>query len=161
MSPSRLETIRARAAEARAQILAAPEPSAAIELALAHLQTIERLSAPRQTRRRPRSWGMPPAIHGSETSEEAALLIGPKAATLRARVLTYLRRQGVNGATDEEIQASLHMPANTERPRRVELEDAHLIVRTHATRQTRAGRRAHVYTITERGRAWAQKLEVP
>ena len=99
-----------------------------------------------------------PHVASSDTSKEAAVLVGPKAATLRANVLMFLVSLGHIGATDEEIQDRLKMPANTERPRRRELEADGLVVRTDATRYTKMNRRAHVYVITDRGKQWAVKL---
>jgi hypothetical protein len=129
----------------------------AVRLATEALRTIEALASSAPRRRR--TWAStPPFVAGSDTSEEAAFLIGPKAATLRADVLRHLDYCGQYGATDEEVQVALQMAGNTVRPRRIELETAGLVVRTATTRVTQAGRRAHVYVITARGLAWMQRL---
>lgn len=104
-------------------------------------------------------YGGAPFVAGSETSEEAAALIGPKAETLRMQVLKFLIDQGDDGATDEEIQDATGMGSNTERPRRRELEEANLVLKTYRIRRNRSKRRAAVYVATERGRAWAARLE--
>jgi hypothetical protein len=67
------------------------------------------------------------------------------AATMRAQVYAFLTRQGRYGATDEEISDALAMPGNTERPRRVELENAGFVVDSGGHRQTRSGRNAVVW----------------
>ena len=45
-----------------------------------------------------------PPTNGTPTSNEAAALIVPSAATLRGKVLEYIRARGQEGAIDEEIQ---------------------------------------------------------
>lgn len=80
-----------------------------------------------------------PAQEENQESVEAAISMHPTAGTLRALVLDYLRSHGP--ATDEQIADALGMSGNTERPRRVELERAGLVVRT-GTGRTRSGRAA-------------------
>lgn len=90
----------------------------------------------------------------SDTSREAAeSMLGP-AGNLRARVLRFIAGTRARGATDEEIQRRMPLEPNTERPRRRELELAGYVERTETKRLTRSGRRAHVYTATEKGRVW-------
>lgn len=86
-----------------------------------------------------------PATNGTPTSNEAATLIEPSAATLRGHVLAFLRQRAEAGATDEEMQRSLGMNPSTQRPRRVELERAGLILRTADVRKTSSGRNAIVF----------------
>ncbi len=81
----------------------------------------------------------------SETSRAAWLESRPTAAVLRGVILAYIESRGENGATDEEIQAALMMPGNTERPRRVELVEGGWVRDVGARRATRAGRRAVVW----------------
>ena len=84
--------------------------------------------------------------HGqSTTSRDAAEAIAPRAGTLRHRVLVYLAACGPLGATDEEVQRDLRMAPNTERPRRVELTDAGLVVDSGQRRACRSGRMAVVW----------------
>ena len=66
------------------------------------------------------------------------------ARTLRQQVLDYIREQGVNGATDEEIQDALQMNPSTQRPRRVELMKMGRIA-ANGTRKTKSGRLASVW----------------
>jgi len=80
----------------------------------------------------------------SPTSKEAAEAIEPKAGTLRAKVLAFIRRQSRHGATDEEIQDALRMNPSTQRPRRVELVEQKLRAGS-GTRPTRSGRAAVVW----------------
>ena len=87
----------------------------------------------------------PPFQRHSATSMAAAAAIEPKAGTLRAAVLTFVRNRGRLGATDEEIQLALHMNGSTERPRRVELQNAGLVIDSTRIRKTRAGRIAVVW----------------
>lgn len=90
---------------------------------------------------------LPPYVQGSATSRESAESMEPRSATLRRKVLDYLRRCA-DGATDEEMQRWCNMPANTQRPRRVELVRAGLVVDSGRTRQTGSGRKAVVWVAT-------------
>lgn len=89
----------------------------------------------------------PPHVRHSPTSKAAAVDIESRAATLRARVLNFIRRRGDAGATDEEIQRSLQMPGNTQRPRRRELEQMGRISDSGTTRPTSSGRQAVVWVV--------------
>lgn len=89
-----------------------------------------------------------PFVRGSATSEAAAESMEPEAGTLRAEVLNAIRRNTPPGLTDEELQEGLPMPANTERPRRRELERAGLIRDSGTTRPTKSGRQAVVWVAT-------------
>lgn len=81
----------------------------------------------------------------SQTSRAAAEAIKPKIGPLHVQILDYL--EDVRGATDEEMQAGLDMAANTQRPRRRELQNMGLIVDSGRTRATRSGRQAVVWTL--------------
>lgn len=85
----------------------------------------------------------PSSRHG--TSEAAAERIAPLAARLRARVLAAITAAGDMGMTDDELQAALGMPGNTERPRRRELEQDGKVRRAGRTRRTASGRQADVW----------------
>jgi len=87
----------------------------------------------------------PPYQEHSETSFAAAEEIEPDVASLRGRVLAFLRERGDEGATDDEMQVGLHMNPSTQRPRRIELWHGNLVRRTDAKRPTRSGRSAHVW----------------
>lgn len=85
----------------------------------------------------------------SETSRAAALAAEPAAASMRGRVLAALRQAGPAGLTDDEMQVRLAMNPSTQRPRRVELARAGLVVETDRTRETRGGRAASVWVAAE------------
>ena len=91
----------------------------------------------------------PPYVRGSATSEAAADAILSQVPILRAQVLAFIRGRGAQGATDEECQQLGGFPANTQRPRRVELARAGRIVPS-GTRKTAAGRSASVWVAAER-----------
>lgn len=63
-----------------------------------------------------------------DTSQEAAQTVLPRTGTQRRRVYDFIADRGDFGATDLEVQRRLDMDGNTERPRRVELVDAGLVV---------------------------------
>jgi hypothetical protein len=86
-----------------------------------------------------------PFVAHSETSRAAAESMEPAAGTLRAHVLGYIRETAEAGATDEQIQDGMELPANTERPRRRELQRAGLIRDSGQTRPTKSGRAAVVW----------------
>lgn len=81
----------------------------------------------------------------SRTSVAAARAAEPAAGTDRAAVLGMLRRMGSHGATDEQMQRALNMNGNAQRPRRVELVEAGLVVDSQRVRQTTFGRPAVVW----------------
>lgn len=89
--------------------------------------------------------GRPPSQRHSETSIAAAVAIKPKVGSLHARVLTYLRDCGP--ATDEEMQTGIPMGANTQRPRRRELEMGGLIADSGKRRANSSGKMAVVWRI--------------
>lgn len=82
-----------------------------------------------------------------ETAHEAAQAVTPRTGTQRRLILDWITRCGPAGATDFEIQQRLGLDGNTERPRRLELEQAGLIVNSGRTR-IHKGRRAIVWTAT-------------
>lgn len=87
--------------------------------------------------------------HGTRpTSAAAAEQIRPDANRLRKAVLQVIVDRGMIGATDEEIQRELGLAGNTERPRRRELEQAHLVVDSGQRRATSSGRMAIVWVAT-------------
>lgn len=86
-----------------------------------------------------------PAQRHSQTSVAAADAIAPNAASLRGKVLSYLRICG--GATDEEGIEATGIPPSTYRPRRVELWRGGHIVDSGVTRPTRSGRQAVVWIV--------------
>jgi hypothetical protein len=88
----------------------------------------------------------PLAQRHSATSVEAAnLIVGARADTLRGEIYRYLLSVTGTGATDEEGQDALGLPGNTYRPRRVELQNAGLVVDSRRVRLTRNRRKAVVW----------------
>ena len=79
-------------------------------------------------------------IRGSATSEEAAESIEGSAATLRLRVLTFIKLYGP--VTDEEIANGLGMNPSTARPRRIELVNMGRVVETGERKKNKSGRSA-------------------
>lgn len=64
----------------------------------------------------------------------------------RERILATLRL-APRGMTDDDLQIVLGMDGSTERPRRIELVKAGLVIESGATRRTRAGHLAIVWSI--------------
>jgi transcription initiation factor IIE alpha subunit len=85
----------------------------------------------------------PPFQKHSETSRQAARDVSAK--PMREIVLEALIDRGNRGATDDELQTALGMDPSTERPRRVELERAGLVIDSGERRKTRSGREAVVW----------------
>lgn len=82
----------------------------------------------------------------SDTSQAAARRAASKAPSDRYRVFELLARSP-RGLTDEEIQTKLRLNANTERPRRVELERRNLVRDSGRRRKTRSGCLAAVWIL--------------
>ena len=70
-----------------------------------------------------------------------------RAATDRARILEYIRSRGIDGATDLELEAALHIGGSTVRPRRGELARDRAIVLSGEVRRTPSGHRAMVWVV--------------
>jgi hypothetical protein len=85
--------------------------------------------------------------HSAE-SKEAADAILPVAGTHRRKVYDFISARGNWGATDEEIQLGLAMNPSTQRPRRVELVKAKLIIQC-GQRKTTSRRNAAVWQATK------------
>lgn len=86
-----------------------------------------------------------------ETAKQAAAAVIPRSGTARHKVLLCIAQWP---RSDEQIQDALSMPANTERPRRVELQEMGWI-EPHPDRitHTRSGQAAIVWRLTEYGAA--------
>jgi hypothetical protein len=87
----------------------------------------------------------------SDTSRAAAKRATAKAPTDRYRVFDLLAHEP-KGLTDEQIQTRLRLNANTERPRRVELERRNLVRDSGRRRKTRSGCLAVVWIVTGNAR---------
>lgn len=81
----------------------------------------------------------------SEPSSHAAESIQEQTPTLRAKVFKCILQAGSHGHTDEEIQFSLDINPNSERPRRIELVRLGMIRDSGKQRQTISGRKAAVW----------------
>lgn len=90
-----------------------------------------------------------PPSSGPKTSKQAAERISGSAASLRRKVLEFIRTRGARGATDSEIQDCLEMDGDTERPRRWELRKAGLIVDSGIRRETKTGRASIVWRAAQ------------
>lgn len=84
----------------------------------------------------------------SATSRQAAIDASTITGAARTAVYDYVQRCGHQGATDEEVQRGLGMNPSTQRPRRVELVEAGLVVDSGARRETASGREAVVWVAT-------------
>ena len=84
-----------------------------------------------------------------QTSRDAADSVAESAASMRGRLLTWLRCRGTAGATDEEMQVGLAMNPSTQRPRRGELVEKGLVVDSGETYPTTSGRRAIVWKAVQ------------
>ena len=83
----------------------------------------------------------------SVTSWAAAVRFADAAPTARARVRALLEYLAPEGLTDEQITDALHMNPSTERPRRIELTAAGIVVDSRTTRATRSGAQAVVWVV--------------
>lgn len=90
--------------------------------------------------------GEPPAQAHSPTSIAAAEKIRKAIGPLHKEILKFLTN--CMGATDEEMQFELNMAANTQRPRRRELQLMGRIVDSGKTRRTQSGREAVVWRMS-------------
>ena len=86
-----------------------------------------------------------------DTSKQAARVV--KTGTARMAVLRMIVDAGDKGVTDEQMQAS--MAANTQRPRRRELQTAGYI-QPGGTRPTATGAKATIWIATTRGQRQAE-----
>jgi hypothetical protein len=95
----------------------------------------------------PDLFGDAPAQYHSPTSRAAAASIGKAMPHLRERVYLAIVKAGERGLTDEELQGTLAMNPNTQRPRRIELYQQRMIRMANFTRPTASGRQAAVWVV--------------
>lgn len=95
----------------------------------------------------------------SATSAASAQAQAPRFKGNLVRILKAFDKHLRMGLTDEEGGDELFITGNTYRPARVKLESLGLIVKTTATRKTKAGRHAAVYLITMNGQLEASRYE--
>jgi len=87
--------------------------------------------------------GDPPHVAGSDTSLAARDKIRDSVNALQSRVLGLLSVP----LTDEEMQLAGMMPANTQRPRRIELAQLGLVCDSGVRRRTSRGKTAVVWRL--------------
>lgn len=90
-----------------------------------------------------------------DTARAAARSHLPRSGTARARVLLALADAPL---TDDELQATLRMGPNTQRPRRVECVDAGWVRDSGRRRTTDTGHDAIVWETTDTGQAAARTI---
>ena len=100
-----------------------------------------------------------PRQRHSQTSMASAKAEAPRFKGNLVRVLKAFDDRKKMGFTDDEGQDQLYMTGNTYRPVRVKLENLGLIIKTTATRKTKAGRHAAVYLISMDGQLEASRYE--
>jgi hypothetical protein len=88
--------------------------------------------------------------NGVETSEIAARMAEGFRVNVENRIYAHLLKCGKHGATDQEIQVTLGIEGNTERPARRRLERDRRVRRTKRWRFTRAKRPAIVWVARVR-----------
>ena len=86
-----------------------------------------------------------PYVKGSDTSKEAAESMSPHVGRIANLVLGYIVRQGIRGATCDEIEVELNLIHQTASARVNELAKRGMIVDRGYRRPTRSGRRATVW----------------
>jgi hypothetical protein len=94
--------------------------------------------------------------NGTDTSRAAAAHIAPAAGSLCHRVFEFIASRGRRGATDHEIQSTLGLAGDTERPRRVWLQREAFIRAAGEKRMTPSGRSAAVWVTT--GKQFSQEM---
>lgn len=89
--------------------------------------------------------GSPPFQAHSQTSKAASDSVRKKIGPLHKEIIDYLAAHG--GATDEQMQFGLGMVANTQRPRRRELQLMGIIEDSGKLYPTRSNREAVVWRL--------------
>lgn len=91
------------------------------------------------------------ARNAQRTSIAAAQKVLPKTGSLRRKVYEYILNQGLRGATDQEMELSLHIDGNTIRPTRISLVKDGFIIDTGTTRKNQHGNDCIVWRSAEEG----------
>lgn len=89
------------------------------------------------------------ARYAQGTSIAAAMKHYPKSGSTRLKILEFIIGRGFNGATDQEIEYTLHMDGNTVRPSRGLLVKHGLIVDSGLTRENKNGNPCIVWKAVE------------
>lgn len=86
-----------------------------------------------------------------KTSRIAAERIYPKSGSIRLKVYEYLIRQGLRGATDQEMQTNLNLSGDTIRPTRMTLLKDNYIIDSGETRNNLNGNPCVVWRAVDEG----------
>jgi hypothetical protein len=86
-----------------------------------------------------------------QTSRIAAERIYPKSGSIRLKVYEYLIRQGLRGATDQEMQTNLNLSGDTIRPTRMTLLKDNYIIDSGQTRNNVNGNPCVVWRAVDEG----------
>ena len=89
------------------------------------------------------------ARYAQGTSIAAAMKHYPKSGSTRLKILEFIVGRGFNGATDQEIEYTLHMDGNTVRPSRGLLVKHGFIVDSGLTRENKNGNPYIVWKAVE------------
>lgn len=92
--------------------------------------------------------GKPPSVRHSETSQAAAERIKYRIGPLHRQIIDFLTRNP-RGASDERMQSDIPMPANTQRPRRRELELVGRVADSGRRELTESKREAVIWVLKE------------
>ncbi len=91
------------------------------------------------------------ATKARETSRIAAERVYPKSGSIRLSVYEYLIRQGLRGATDQEMQSNLNLSGDTIRPTRMTLLKDGFIIDSFETRNNTNGNPCVVWRAIDTG----------
>ena len=87
------------------------------------------------------------ARNAQQTSIDAAHNAYPKSGTMRLNIYEYIVRQGLRGATDQEIQKNLQLSGDTVRPSRITLQKDGLVIESGDRRKNANGNECIVWQI--------------
>lgn len=93
-------------------------------------------------------YGGTPPHNGTDTSKAAAEKAKPKAKTVRQQLFELIAAAGPQGMTADEVGSSTGRPAQSVSARLKELQELGLIKDSGRRRDTRYGRAARVYVLT-------------
>jgi len=91
------------------------------------------------------------ARNAQQTSREAAERVYPKSGTMRLKVYEFIVRQGLKGATDQEIQNTLHLSGDTVRPSRITLFQDGFVIDSGVRRKNANGNDCIVWRAVDEG----------
>lgn len=86
-----------------------------------------------------------------QTSIEAKLKVEPSIGSINRKVYEFILDRGLHGATDQEIESSLHLDGNTVRPSRGTLVKNGLVNDSGITRKNIKGNNCIVWRACAEG----------